>query len=99
MGSTTNTTERILISMIKMRIFNNYSNWDIVDFVRYDGGYIPVHAKLRLLLKYEKGTTMPVDVVKVFLRMIDLDGVYKNPYSISDANSNHFLPSRIRLLK
>lgn len=85
--------------MIKMRIFNNYSNWDIVDFVRYDGGYISVHAKLRALLKYEKGTTMSADVAKVFLRMIDLEGVYKTPYNIGEANTNHFFPPRIRLLK
>lgn len=85
--------------MIKMRIFNNYSNWDIVDFVRYDGGYIPVHAKLRTLLKYEKGATMPADVAKVFFRMIDLEGVYKTPYNIGEASTNHFFPPRIRLLK
>lgn len=85
--------------MIKIRKLKNYSAWDITDFARYDGGYIPGHAKLRTLLKYEKDVTMPADVAKVFLRMIDLEGVYKTPYNIGEANTNHFFPPRIRLLK
>lgn len=85
--------------MIKMRQPNNYSGWDIVDFVRYDGGYLPVHAKLRALLKYEKAVTMPADIAKVFFRMMDIEGIYKTPHNIGEVNSSHFLPPRIRLLR
>ena len=68
--------------MIKMRQFRSYSDWDIVDFIRYDGGYIPVHAKLRALLKYEKGVTMSAEVAEVFFMLIDLEGLYRTPHNI-----------------
>ena len=68
--------------MIKMRQFRSYSDWDIVDFIRYHGGYIPVHAKLRANKKKKKGVTMSAEVAEVFFMLIDLEGLYRTPHNI-----------------